>query len=118
MSATALHPKSALPAMEDQTPPRVEKWKTSPGGPLERHVQTSSGENAQTSSGEHAGDAGSDLSDPNDDETNTETGVDLECQRGKVEDNANSGKGGVDDGHPIRCHPLHDTANDVPILPI
>ena len=43
MSATALHPKSALPAMEDQTPPRVEKWKTSPGGPLERHVQTSSG---------------------------------------------------------------------------
>jgi hypothetical protein len=79
MSATALHPKSALPAMEDQTPPRVEKWKTSPGGPLERHVQTSSGENAQTSSGEHAGDAGSDLSDPNDDETNTETAVDLEC---------------------------------------
>ena len=65
--------------MEDQTPPRVEKWKTSPGGPLERHVQTSSGENAQTSSGEHAGDAGSDLSDPNDDETNTETAVDLEC---------------------------------------
>ena len=79
MSATALHPKSALPAMEDQEPQRVEKWKTSPGGPLERHVQTSSGENAQTSSGEHAGDAGSDLSDPNDDETNAETAVDLQC---------------------------------------
>ena len=71
--------KSALPAMEDQEPQRVEKWKTSPGGPLERHVQTSSGENAQTSSGEHAGDAGSDLSDPNDDETNAETAVDLQC---------------------------------------
>ena len=30
-----------------------EKWKTSPGGPLDRHGQTSSGERGQTSSGEN-----------------------------------------------------------------
>ena len=63
MSAETLHPQSALPAGVEAQGLRatVEKWNTSPGGPLERHVQTSSGENGgQTSSGEHGGEPGSD----------------------------------------------------------
>jgi len=57
MSAPTLQPRTALPrdSASPQKERRVEKWNTSPGGPLEMHAQASSGENGgQTSSGEHA----------------------------------------------------------------
>lgn len=83
MSAETLHPHSAFP--EELAVQRVDKWNTSPSGPLDRHIQTSSEDNGEhTSSGDHGnhgdhrdGGGGSDRDCPSDDERH-ERGADIQ----------------------------------------
>jgi hypothetical protein len=59
MSAGTPRPQSTSPTVQEQEAQRAHKRNTSPGGPLDRHIQASSGENGQTSSGEHGDGPGS-----------------------------------------------------------